>query len=136
MNRRSFLATSCSLLFVSDVFAAEQSNQPPPDPVTGTWTGDASQPGSTSRVPMTLRLKLEGTAITGTMTGPQNSFEILGGSFEPKSRAVKWEVDTSANGIAARTAFDGQLTEAVIVGRYMRGEQTGDFKVSRAPQQA
>ena len=136
MNRRSFLATSCSLLFVSDVFAAEQSNQPPADPVTGTWTGDASQPGSTSRVPMTLRLKLEGTAITGTMTGPQNSFEILGGSFEPKSRAVKWEVDTSANGIAARTAFDGQLTEAVIVGRYMRGEQTGDFKVSRAPQQA
>ena len=85
---------------------------------------------------MTLRLKLEGTAITGTMTGPQNSFEILGGAFEPKSRAVKWEVDTSANGIAARAAFEGQLTEAVIVGRYMRGEQTGDFKVSRAPQQA
>ena len=136
MNRRSFLATSCSLLFVCDVFVAGQSNQPPPDPVTGTWTGDASQPGSTSRVPITLRLKLEGTAITGTMTGPQNSFEILGGSFEPRSRAVKWEVDTSANGIAARAAFEGQLTEAVIVGRYMRGEQTGDFKVSRAPQQA
>ena len=136
MNRRSFLATSCSLLFVSHVYVAAQSTRPPPDPITGTWTGDASQPGSTSRVPLTLRLKLDGTAITGTMTGPQNSFEILGGSFEPKSRAVKWEVDSSANGIAARTLFEGQLTEAVIVGRYMRGEQTGDFKVSRAPQQA
>ena len=136
MNRRSFLATSCSLLFVCGAFVAAQSNQPPADPVTGTWTGDTAQPGTTSRVPLTLRLKLEGTAITGTMTGPQNSFEILGGSFEPKSRVVKWEVDTSANGIAARAVFEGQLTDAVIVGRYIRGEQTGDFKVSRAPQQA
>ena len=134
MNRRSFFATSCSLLFVSDVFVAGQSNQPPPDPVTGTWTGDASQPGSTNRVALTLRLKLEGTAISGTLTSPQNSFEIVAGSFEPKSRAVKLEVDTSSNGIASRAVFEGQLTEAVIVGRYMRGEQTGDFKVSRAPQ--
>jgi len=134
MNRRSFFATSCSLLFVCDVFVAGQSNQPPPDPVTGTWTGDASQPGSTNRVALTLRLKLEGTAISGTLTSPQNSFEIVAGSFEPKSRAVKLEVDTSSNGIASRAVFEGQLTEAVIVGRYMRGEQTGDFKVSRAPQ--
>ena len=29
-----FLATSCSLLFVSDVLVAGQSNEPPPDPVT------------------------------------------------------------------------------------------------------
>jgi hypothetical protein len=134
MNRRPFLATACALLLVCEAFVAAQANQPPADPITGTWTGDASQPGSTNRVALTLRLKLEGTAISGTLTTPQNSFEIVAGSFEPKSRAVKLEVDTSSNGIASRAVFEGQLTEAVIVGRYMRGEQTGDFKVSRAPQ--
>lgn len=135
MDRRSFLATASSFVLSVRIDAAVQIKPGPTDPITGTWTGDALQPGTTKRAPLMLRLKLDGTAITGTVTSSQNTFEILGGSFESKSRAVRWEIEMSSNGIAARTVFDGQLTDAVIAGRCMRGEQAGDFKVSRAPEQ-
>src|SRR6186713_2132889 len=103
MDRRSFLATACSFVLSVRVHALAQIKPGPTDPISGTWTGDALQPGTTKRVPLMLRLKLDGTNITGTVTTSQNTFEILGGSFEAKSRAVRWEIEMSANGIAART---------------------------------
>lgn len=134
MVRRSFLAIACALVLSVRVHTVAQIKPGPTDPMSGTWTGDAAQPGTTNRVPLMLRVKLEGTTITGTVTTPQNTFEILGGAFDSKTRAVRWEIETLANGIAARTVFEGLLAEAVITGRLVRGEQTGDFKVSRAPQ--
>ena len=132
MDRRSFLTSAFTFVVSARVRAVAQIKPGPTDPISGTWTGDALQPGTTKRMPLMLRLKLDGANITGTVTTSQNTFEILGGSFESKSRAVRWEIEMSSNGIAARTVFEGQLTDTVIAGRCTRGEQAGDFKVARA----
>jgi imidazolonepropionase-like amidohydrolase len=67
----------------SDAAAADK----PADPVTGSWSGTASGAGLPQPLPFTLKLKLEGTAVSGSATSQMGTVDVTDGSFTKSSES-------------------------------------------------
>ena len=129
MKLKSLLAACC--VMVSAVSVLAQSGGGAADPISGTWTGQMGPSGSTLN-PVTMELKFDGkTAVSGTITGPTLSpGEIKIGTFDPKTGAMKLEVNVKDGGNTV-AFLEGTIVQGTATGRVNVGGQTGTFKITK-----
>jgi hypothetical protein len=116
-------------------FATLAAAQPKPaDVISGTWIGDMG-PGEAERVAITITLKHDGKTIAGVITGPPYPGDITGGSFDPKTGALRFEV-VVRDGNRTPVVFDGKLVKGTATGKVIfkvDGGREGTFKITKDP---
>jgi hypothetical protein len=127
MTSRALLA-ACAVLFSAQP-AFAQSVTGAADPISGTWTGDIGL-DLTNRNSVTFELKYDGTVISGTVTGP-GAAEFKSGTFDPRTGALRLEVDVKDDGAPTRFVFEGVAVNGTATGRVSDGKQTGSFRITR-----
>jgi len=117
------------ILSAVSIFA--QSGGTAADPLSGVWTGDMG-PNATTRFPLRLELKFDGkAAISGTVTGPPLPGEIKGGTFDPKTGALKLEVEVKGDGVIHQVVLEGTVVSGLATGRVSSANQSGNFKITK-----
>jgi uncharacterized damage-inducible protein DinB len=124
----SGLLVACAVLFSAQSISA-QSGGGAADPISGIWTGDIGLT-LTNRNPVKFELKYDGTAITGTVTGPGPA-EFKSGTFDPTTGALRLEVDVKGDGASARFVFEGVAVNGMATGRVNDGKQIGSFRITK-----
>lgn len=143
--RRSLLLLSvlCALL-VLGACGSEPAETPEPaatdtaaapdasaDPLSGTWKGDWG-PSASDRNPVTLDLKLDGTALTGTVNPGANAVPLTKGSFTRETGVVTMEADAKGHdGAAIHYTIEGKVEGSTMTGTWNHGEKKGDFKITK-----
>ena len=91
----------------------------------GTWKWDVTrQNGDT--MSMTLKLKQEGTKLTGTLEGPQGGpTEIKDGKVEADK--VSFKIEREFNGNTFKTSYTGKLEGKSIKGK-SESERNGETR--------
>jgi hypothetical protein len=126
MKYRSLVFACCALVSAQSL----RSQTAASDPISGTWTGDIGL-DLTTRHPVKFDLKLNGASvITGTVTGPGEA-DFKGGTFDPKTGALKLEVDVKDDGTPKRFVFEGTAVGGTATGRVNDGTQIGSFRLTR-----
>ena len=105
------------------------------DTVSGTWAGDWG-PSPRDRNDVSLSLKFDGKALTGSVTGGENVVEpiaIQKGTFDPKTGAVHMEADTKdrRSGRTVRFIIDGKVDKGTMTGSWNHDNRQGDFKLTK-----
>ena len=98
--------------------------------LTGTWTGHMgpTQAGGTA---ITLQLKSEAKAVSGTVTGPQlTPGDIQRGSFDPATGALKFDVVVRDAGKTV-VRFEGTVVRDTATGRVAGLDQSGFFRITK-----
>lgn len=109
MRRRQFLTVG--LLIVGLAGVAQAADKPDP---TGTWKWSVSFNDQTRD--MTLKLKLDGDKLTGTMLG-RNNQEIAIEDASYKDGEVAFSVTRERNGQKNTTKYKGKLEGDTIKGK-------------------
>jgi len=108
MNRRHFLASAVSFVFIAGILHAADSADP-----TGTWKWTVKMNDQTRD--MTLKLKLEGDKLTGAIVGRNNNeTAIEEATF--KDGEVAFSVTRERNGQKNTTKYKGKLDGDTIKG--------------------
>lgn len=129
MKLKSLFLACLVSLFAAPVFA--QSTATISETISGVWEGDAGLTAAT-RTPITITLKVDGRGvISGVITGPRRPGDIKTGSYDPKTSALKFEVEVRDDP-AARFFFEGAVADGAATGRVSGPGVTGDFKVIKA----
>jgi hypothetical protein len=129
MKLRGLLLACFVILSAVSIFA--QSGGTAADQLSGVWTGDMG-PNATTRFPLRLELKFDGqTAISGTITGPPLPGEIKGGTFDPKTGALKLEVEVKGDGVIHQVVLEGTVVSGLATGRATSANQSGNFKITK-----
>jgi hypothetical protein len=101
------------------------------DPLSGNWRGDWG-PSPGDRNPVTLVVKFDGKAVSGTINPDTDKVQIQKGTFDPKTGAVRMEA--MAPGRGGRTfhyVIDGKLEKGTITGSWNHDNSKGDFKITK-----
>lgn len=107
-----------------------QAAQTGSNPITGTWTGDLAR-DATSRMRISIELKLDGTTFAGVLTSPGLApGDITGGTYDPRTRAVSFVV--AVRGGDTKVRFDGTLQRDTIAGDVSSANISGTFKIARS----
>src|SRR4030095_6244162 len=129
MKLKSLLLACFVILSAVSIFA--QSGGTAVDPISGIWTGDLG-PNADPRFPVRLELKFDGqSAISGTITGPPLPGEIKGGTFDPKTGALKLEVEVKGDGVIRQFVLEGTVVSGVATGSVSSSNQSGNFKITK-----
>lgn len=125
MRRLAGVALVVALVLASGVaWAADKKADP-----TGTWTWKAGRAGMERDV--TLKLKLDGKKLTGTVTGP-------GGKDRPiedasyKDGAVAFKVTGERDGRKFTIKYKGKVSDDTIKGKVQFGERMRDWVAKRS----
>jgi hypothetical protein len=131
MKLKSWLIVCIVLL--SAVALAAQSGGTAADPISGIWKGEMNLSESQHSLTLTLKLDSQGV-ISGTVTGPPRPGEIKTGTFNPKTGALKLEVETKRNdGTVAQVVFEGTVVKGTATGRVSSSSnRSGDFKITKS----
>ena len=98
------------------------------DPLSGTWKGDWG-PSATDRNQVTLDLKLDGTAISGTVNPGADAVPVKG-TFN--AGAVTMEADVKGrDGKPVHYTIEGKVDGTTMTGTWSHDGKKGDFKVSK-----
>ena len=98
------------------------------DPLSGTWKGDWGPP-ATDRNQVTLELKLDGTAISGTVNPGADAVPVKG-TFN--AGAVTMEADVKGrDGKPVHYTIEGKVDGTTMTGTWSHDGKKGDFKVSK-----
>lgn len=100
------------------------------DPLTGTWTGDWG-PTPTHRNTVTVELKWDGKALTGTVNPGPQAVTLQKTSFDPNTSAVHLEADVDAHGKKVHYVIDGKIANGVMTGSWIHDNRKGDFKITK-----
>jgi hypothetical protein len=120
-----------SSLLLGALLLSAQTASAHQDPVSGVWTGAVSH-GDNKRTTMTMTMKLEGRAVSGTVTGPTlNPADIRTGTFDPGTGAITLGIVVRRDGY--RATFTGTAQSDSISGRVSFPDGTGTFTVARVP---
>lgn len=130
MKLRSWLIVGFVLL--SAVTLAAQSSGTAADPISGIWKGEMNLSESQHPITLTLKLNSQGS-ISGTVTGPPRPGEIKTGTFNPKTGALRLEVETKRNdGTVAQVVFEGTVAGSTATGRVSSSSnRSGNFKLTK-----
>src|SRR3989442_13024149 len=101
------------------------------DPLSGNWTGDWG-PSPNDRNPVTLQLKWDGKALTGTVNPGPNAVTLQKSTFDSKSGAVHMEADAKApGGRTVHYLIDGKVDRNTMTGSWNHDNRNGDFKMTK-----
>ena len=96
--------------------------------VNGTWKWSVERNGQ--KFESTLKLKLEGDKLTGTISGRGGTdTAIEEASF--KDNEVKFNVTRERNGQKVTTKYSGKLSGDTITGTAVTGERSNEWKAER-----
>jgi len=103
------------------------------DPLTGTWTGDWG-PSAQDRNQVSVELKYDGKALTGTVKSIQPArpdVAISNSSYDPATKAVKMEAQTTSRGQTVKYVISGKLDGNTMTGSWNHDDRKGDFKLTK-----
>jgi hypothetical protein len=94
----------------------------------GTWKWSVERNGQ--KFETTLKLKLEGDKLTGTISG-RDGAESAVEEASYKDGEVKFSVTRERNGQKFTTKYSGKLSGDAITGKAETGERSRDWKAER-----
>jgi hypothetical protein len=103
------------------------------DPLSGTWTGDWG-PSPNDRNDVTLQLKWDGKALTGSVTGGTNvtsAIPLQKSTFDPKTGAIRMEANASTRRGSVLYVIEGKLEKGAMTGSWTHDNRKGDFKLAK-----
>lgn len=113
------------------VAASGTAQQKATDPLSGTWTGDWG-PSAGDRNPVTVELKWDGKALTGTVNPGASAVELKQCTFDAKTSAVHMEADTKGRrGNDIHYMIDGKVEKDTMTGSWNHDNRKGDFKITK-----
>jgi hypothetical protein len=117
----------CLLAFVGTAWAADDKPNP-----TGTWKYTAEVGGQS--IDVTIKLKLEGDKLTGSVTARDNEIKIEDGKYQDGE--VSFKVNREMNGNKFTIKYKGKITGDTFKGQREidRDGQTNtrDFEAKRS----
>ena len=127
MKLRILALACCVFLFAHSVLA--QATTSAADPISGTWTGSMGRSES-DRLPITVTLKFDGKALSGTIVGPPSPGTVRTGTFDQASGMLKFEVEVQDS---SRTVavFEGKVVNDTAKGSVSFSGQTGTFSLTK-----
>jgi hypothetical protein len=145
MTRSLLLLSVLSALLVLGACGSEPAKTPEPaatdapatpdasaDPLTGTWKGDWG-PSASDRNQVTVELKLDGTALTGTVNPGPNAVPLTKGSFNKDTGMVTMEADAKGHdGKTVHYTIEGKVDGTTMSGSWNHDAKKGDFKITKA----
>ena len=123
---RGLLFFGCCLLFAASLFAQRGAT----DPLSGTWTGDWG-PTATHRNSVTVELKWDGKALTGTVNPGPQAIPLKSATFDAASNSVRMEADARGRGGQVHYTIEGKLANGTMTGSWNHDNQKGDFKITK-----
>lgn len=118
--------------------AEAKSDKPAADIVTGTWSCTAEVPGVGQPISATLKLKLDGTSVTGSATAPDGTHPITAGTFDPATKALVLTISPSDGRPQARAelTIDGDSITGTVTAAEMKftlkGERDASTETAKA----
>jgi hypothetical protein len=101
------------------------------DLLSGTWTGDWG-PSAADRNQVTVELKWDGKALTGTVNPGPNAVVLQKCTFDPKTGAIHMEADAKGRrGNDIHYLIDGKVENNTMTGSWNHDNRKGDFKITR-----
>ena len=103
------------------------------DPLSGTWSGDWG-PSPGDRNDVTLQLKWDGKALTGSVTGGTNvtsAIPLSKSTYDAKTGAVHMEADASTRRGSVHYVIDGKVEKNTMTGSWNHDNRKGDFKITK-----
>jgi len=124
MKKLWLLGSACALALAASAFA--QSG----DPLSGTWKGDWG-PSASDRNQVTVELKWDGKALTGTVNPGPNAVAIQKATYDTKTKAVRFEADAKGRRGDVHYIVEGTLEAKTMTGSWSHDERRGDFKITK-----
>jgi hypothetical protein len=101
------------------------------EPPSGKWSGDYG-PSPDRRDQITVDLKWDNSNLGGVVHAGTRALPITKASFTPDSGAITMEFDAEGNGgQIVHYIVDGKVAGNTMSGTWTRGEQRGDFRVTK-----
>lgn len=101
------------------------------DPISGTWAGDWG-PSASDRNTVTVDLKYDGKALTGTVNPGPNAVPLSKSTFNAATGAVHMEADAKGRGGATvHYVIDGKIANGTMTGTWNHDAVKGDFKITK-----
>jgi hypothetical protein len=111
--------------------ASAHAQQPGGDLLSGTWKGDWG-PSASDRNQVTVELKWDGKALTGTVNPGPNAVAIQKATYDAKTKAVRFEADTkSRRGADLHYVVEGKVDAKTMTGSWSHDDRKGDFKITK-----
>lgn len=127
MKRGYAFGLAFCLLLVASAFAQQSGG----DPLSGTWVGDWG-PSPSDRNQVTVELKWDGKALTGTVNPGPNAVALQKATFDSKTNAVHFEADAKGRrGDDLHYVIDGKLEKGTMTGSWSHDARKGDFKITK-----
>ena len=123
MRKLGLSVLALSLAYAASALAA--------DPLSGTWKGDWG-PSASDRNQVTVELKYDGKALTGTVNPGPNAVALSKATFDSKTNAVHFEADAKGrSGNTVHYGIDGKEDGATLSGSWSHDARKGDFKITK-----
>jgi hypothetical protein len=101
------------------------------DPLSGTWTGDWG-PSASDRNPVTVELKWDGKALSGTINPGENAVALQKATFDANTGAVHFEADAKRrDGTTVHYVVEGKVAGQSMTGTWRHDDRKGDFKITK-----
>ena len=128
MKLRIFGLAVVALALTSGLVSAQSK---PADPLSGTWTGDWG-PSASDRNAVTVDLKWDGKALSGTVNPGETAVELKSCTFDAKTGTVHMEADAkNRRGADVHFVIDGKVEGGAMSGSWNHDARKGDFKITR-----
>jgi len=126
MKKRHAFTLAVSLVLAAAAFAQKSG-----DPLSGTWGGDWG-PSPSDRNQVTVELKWDGKALSGTVNPGPNAVALQKATFDAKTSAVHFEADAKGHGgNMLHYVIDGKVEKGTMTGSWSHDTRKGDFKITK-----
>ena len=120
----------CLVLCMGMTVSAFAQQKAAADPLSGTWSGDWG-PTPTHRNDVTVQLKWDGKALTGTVNPGANPIALQKATYDAKTGAIHMEAEARGRGQTFHYVIDGKLDKGAMMGSWNHENTKGDFKITK-----